>query len=370
MRELIERLFGGSKKKDEPVVDDAVAIEPDYVPDTSAADEAAQEPEVVASEKLDGLGVLDQTVIVSGDDVSEQILQATDRVFDDTLPGKVALEDTAVGLPPKVATLTEDRPSGLRAAQYCHIGNVRERNEDSSFLFTAEFGGQEPLLPAGLYIVADGMGGHHAGHEASKNAARLVAEYILERIYIPLLQSDTVSGGQPEEPIGEVMVNAVQSADRYIHNSDPKKSSGTTLTAALIMGRRLYMAHVGDSRAYMLADGQLKLLTTDHSYVRRLQDAGQLTEEEAAVHPQRNMLYKAVGQGGDLDVDTFTQRLPQQGKLFLCSDGLWGLVSDENIAEVINQDISLLDMADELVMMARVAGGHDNITAIIVDFEF
>ncbi|MGD8583807.1 MAG: hypothetical protein PVJ75_00490, partial [Chloroflexota bacterium] len=99
-------------------------------------------------------------------------------------------------------------------------------------------------------------------------------------------------------------------------------------------------------------------------------DAGQLTEEEAAVHPQRNMLYKAVGQGGDLDIDTFTQTLPQQGKLVLCSDGLWGLVSDASIAEVISRELPLPDMADELVMMARTAGGHDNITAIVIDFNF
>jgi protein phosphatase len=166
------------------------------------------------------------------------------------------------------------------------------------------------------------------------------------------------------------MVDAVQAADRDIHDNNPETSSGTTLTAAVILGRRLYIAHVGDSRAYLFSDGKLRLLTTDHSYVRRLLDTGQLTEEEAAVHPQRNMLYKAVGQGGDLDVDTFTQTLPKQGKLVLCSDGLWGLVSDDSIAEVIGRDIPLTAMTDELVMLARVAGGHDNITAIVVDFDY
>ena len=122
-----------------------------------------------------------------------------------------------------------------------------------------------------------------------------------------------------------------------------------------------YVRHTGDD---------LKLLTTDHSFVRRLQDAGQLTEAEAAIHPQRNMLYKAVGQGDDLDIDTFTKTLPEQGKLILCSDGLWGLVPDERIAEILNRDIPPTAMTDELVTMARAAGGHDNITAIVVEFRF
>jgi protein phosphatase len=315
-------------------------------------------------------GSVENTIIVPSTDLSEEILKAGRNVFEDTLPGKAVLEDTAVGLPAKPRTPTTIRLAGLDAAYGCHIGNVRERNEDSSFIFTAEFGGQEPLLPAGLYIVADGMGGHHAGHEASKTAAQVAAQHVLERIYLPLLHNGSAMGGHPQEPIGEVMIDAVQAANHHIHDNDPKKSSGTTLTAALILGKRLYVAHVGDSRAYIYADGELKLLTTDHSYVRRLQDAGQLTEEEAAVHPQRNMLYKAVGQGNDLDIDTFTKTLPKQGKLVLCSDGLWGLVPDESIAEVIDRDIPLPAMTEELVMLARLAGGHDNITAIVVDFNF
>jgi protein phosphatase len=111
-------------------------------------------------------------------------------------------------------------------------------------------------------------------------------------------------------------------------------------------------------------------LTTDHSYVRRLQEAGQLTEEEAASHPHRNMLYMAVGQGGQLDIDTFTQPLPKSGKLILCSDGLWGLVTEQMVKEVLSKDnVSLSMMADELVNLALKAGGYDNITVILVDFS-
>ncbi|MCI0398075.1 MAG: protein phosphatase 2C domain-containing protein, partial [Chloroflexi bacterium] len=253
----------------------------------------------------------------------------------------------------------------VRAVQRCNIGSVRARNEDSSYMFTTETGGQEPMMPFGLFIVADGMGGHYAGHEASKNVSRLVARQIVENIYLPMLYPGAAT---PQIPIQEVILGAVQAANAAIHSPDPEKDSGTTLTTALVFGRRLHIAHVGDSRAYMLAEGELKLITTDHSYVRRLQEAGQLTEEEAASHPHRNMLYRAVGQGGELEIDIFTQPLPKSGKLVLCSDGLWGLVPEPMMQEVLESDMSLQEMADELVNLAVQAGGYDNITAILVDF--
>jgi protein phosphatase len=377
VQDIIEKLFGGKKKKEsEADTKSAAVTAPIAAPATEPTVDVETDSEIEQNQPVEetaggvGADLIDQTVIVPDGDLGEYTPQASETVFEDTMPGKVASEATAVGLPVEELVPSTQQLVGLSAVQRCHIGNVRNRNEDSSFIFTAEFGGQEPLLPTGLYIVADGMGGHHAGHKASKNVAQIVAQQVLERIYVPLLHNSTSGHGQPQEPIGEVMVDAVQTANLHIHDSDPKKSSGTTLTAALIIGRRLYMAHVGDSRGYLLSDDELKLLTTDHSYVRRLQDAGQLTEEEAAVHPQRNMLYKAVGQGGDLDIDTFTKSLPNQGKLLLCSDGLWGLVSDESISEVFGRDISLPAMANELVSMARNAGGHDNITAIVVDFNF
>ena len=369
MQGILERLFGSKNEKKSSADSEAVPST-DSVQEDTMPQNVTQEPVSETDPSEETLTAPDQTIIVPADSVDGQALKVTGNVFDDTLPGKTAFADRVIGRPGDTP-LPENRVlAGLRATQLCHIGNVRERNEDSSFIFTAESGGQEPLLPTGLYIVADGMGGHHAGHEASKSAARLVAQHVLERIYVPLLRNSVAPGGYAPEPIGEVMVDAVQTANHHIHNSDPEKSSGTTLTAALILGKRLSIAHVGDSRAYLYSNSKLKLLTTDHSYVRRLQDAGQLTEEEAAVHPQRNMLYRAVGQGGDLDIDAFTQTLPQQGKLILCSDGLWGLVSDESIIEVVERDITLSAMADELITMARLAGGHDNITAIIVDFNF
>ena len=283
-----------------------------------------------------------------------------------TLPLQPLMEDTVVSLESKRIEMVMQKPPVIRAFQRCNIGFVRTRNEDSSFIFTADTGGEEPLMPFGLYVVADGMGGHFAGHEASKSVSRMVAKQVMQRIYMPFL-TDSASSS---EPIQEVMLDAIQTANKTIHSPDPEKDSGTTLTAALIFGRRLYIAHVGDSRAYIFADDTLHLLTTDHSYVRRLQEAGQLTEEEAASHPHRNMLYMAVGQGGQLDVETYTQSLPKSGKLILCSDGLWGLVTEQMIKDVLSkEDATMPEMADELVDLALKAGGYDNITVILVDFS-
>jgi len=307
---------------------------------------------------------------------SAAVVEADSQVADeeilamqDSVEERDPLTETAETKPEDVPSELSNSP-GLKAVQSCHIGNVRRRNEDSSYIFTAESGGQEPIIPFGLYIVADGMGGHHAGHEASKGVSRLVAQQVLERIYLPLLKNSTEDNGHPPEPVSEVILDAVQAANQHIHSPDPGKDSGTTLTAALVFGRRLYVAHVGDSRAYLLADGEMKQVTVDHSYVRRLIDAGQITEEEAAVHPQRNMLYRAVGQGGDLEIDTFTQSLPRSGKLFICSDGLWGLIPNPVISDVLQQDVPLNEMTETLVQLALEAGGHDNITGVLVEFGF
>lgn len=270
-----------------------------------------------------------------------------------------------------LSQLTQQLPEAteplINAVQRCHVGAVRHRNEDSSFVFNCATGGQDPLVPFGLYVVADGMGGHRDGHEASKKTSRIIARDVFEQIYLPFLHN---AGSAPQSPIRDIMLQAVQNANSALYSPDPQKDSGTTITAALILGRRLYLVHVGDSRAYLSANGELQALTADHSYVQRLIDAGQLTQAEAAVHPQRNVLYRAVGQGGELEVDSYTQSLPRRGKLLLCSDGLWGLVPETVIQSVLESTLPLQSIVDSLVHLALEAGGHDNITAILVDFTF
>ncbi len=247
-------------------------------------------------------------------------------------------------------------------------GPVRDHNEDACVAFAGQSDGSLVTMPVALLVVADGMGGHFGGQEASRLAARLVASQILSHIVQPMLQAQDLSA---QAPVQDVLIDAVQSANYQIHNPHPEHESGTTLTAALIIGRRLFLAHVGDSRAYLLTNGELTQLTKDHSFIQRLQETGQLSPMEAASHPQRNVLYRAVGQGPGLDVDTSTRQLPASGQLLVCSDGLWGLVSETLIQETLcRQDLTIAERNDRLVEAAIAAGGYDNITSVLASFSW
>ena len=143
---------------------------------------------------------------------------------------------------------------------------------------------------------------------------------------------------------------------------------GTTLTVVLLLGKYLTIGHVGDSRAYLISDNGLKVITRDHSLVERLRELGQLSEDEAAVHPQRNVLYRAVGQGGNLEVDVLSHPIPDSGYLLICSDGLWGVVPDPEIQSIILKAPHPQIACEQLIKAANSAGGPDNITAILVQF--
>lgn len=265
------------------------------------------------------------------------------------------------------ALLTQNADPKMHYAKRCDRGAIRDRNEDSSFIFVSETGGDSMLLPFGLFIVADGMGGHQHGDEASKIASRVTAQHILHRIYLPMLQD----GGRPNAPIQEVLTAAVQAANRAVFESDLESDRGTTLTAALVVGRRLYVAHVGDSRLYMLTGDELEMISHDHSLVQQLEDVGH-HPDEATLYRYGHVLLRAVGQAEDLDIDIYTRSLPRKGKLMLCSDGLSGrgLVSAETIQEILaKKDSTLQEAADSLYDQAMDAGGYDNITAIVVEFD-
>lgn len=259
----------------------------------------------------------------------------------------------------------------LTSGHRCENGAERERNEDSCLVLTAEYGGHFATKPVGLYVVADGMGGEREGHVASNAAARAFGEHVLVNFYLPRLRGFP---GPREVDIVDTLERAVFIAHDAVVRPEsahaPGGNGGTTLTAALIFGRRLYVAHVGDSRAYLLADGELRPLTDDHSLVRRLQDTGRLSAEDAQHFQYRNVLLQALGQEGALTADTFAIDLPDSGKLLLCSDGLCGLVSSEAMTVILDRAAAAQELADELYEAAMAAGGYDNITAIVVNFEF
>jgi len=220
------------------------------------------------------------------------------------------------------------------------IGQVREGNEDSY------------LVIAPLYAVADGMGGHRGGEVASNLA--------LETVQTLFEQG---SGTLAEQ---------VEQANRAVFDRSQKDRSvsgmGTTLTAALIDGGRVHLAHVGDSRAYLFRAGELSLLTEDHTLVHKMVVEGEITEEEAETHPHRSILTRALGVDAAVQVDESDVEVAGGDRILLCSDGLTGMVSDEQIQEILGRNPDPQPAVDELVKEANRAGGIDNITAVILDF--
>lgn len=282
----------------------------------------------------------------------------TDRLSNDRPPDDLA--PNSVDDPPFP---TIQKPF-IQTAQCSDIGRFRRRNEDACFAFVGQSGGSEALIPFALTVVADGMGGHSNGHEASRKVTDQIISYVLKMVYIPLLEGEPV-----QKPLQEIMAEAVEIANRAIFNPDPEQEGGTTLTGALIVGRRLYLIHVGDTRAYLIYDEHFEQITTDHSIVRRLQDSGQITADQAATHPHRNLLYRAVT-GHELEVDTFTRSLPNTGYLFICSDGLWDTVSDSDMKIIIqNHNLSLQERCEKLVELALDNGSTDNVTGSLVEFR-
>jgi protein phosphatase len=253
----------------------------------------------------------------------------------------------------------------LQSAYCCETGNARDRNEDSCLIVSTESGGHFQVAPFGLYAVADGMGGALDGHIASHAAVRAFTEFVTARLYLPLLKGKPVTG---ELEVLDVLERGVMAAHDAVYRPSPDENGGTTLTAALVMDRRLYLAHVGDSRAYWLVDGELRALTTDHSLVRKLQDRGQLTPEEASNYQYRNVLLQALGQDVALEIDTMAFDLPPKGWLLLCSDGLCGFVPEPAIRAVLELAPSAEQAAERLLDAALAAGSNDNVTVVVVRF--
>ena len=254
-------------------------------------------------------------------------------------------------------------PVGLKVGRASDVGRVRDHNEDVVLTLEISQLGDQASEPLGLFILADGMGGQQAGEIASAMAARVAAHHLISGILRSYLFSESRDASQA--PLSEVLVSAVEAANKAVHDQVP--GGGSTLTCALVLGRRAYLAHVGDSRAYLWADGHLRQITKDHSLVDRLVELGQISSGEAQTHPQRNVLYRAVGQGEALEVDTYVEPLPERCRLLLCSDGLWGLASEEQLGQVLDSAATPQEACDRLIEIANAAGGQDNITAVVVE---
>jgi PPM family protein phosphatase len=261
--------------------------------------------------------------------------------------------------PPREFSSTTDR---FTIGQASNVGRMRSNNQDAclSMVISPSMVGDPPAV--GFFVVADGMGGHTDGEQASAVTVQTLAQHVIDEIVVPHLVGQERNSDQ--KTIAEVLSDAMLAANDATQLNVP--NGGTTATCAVIRGDLAYIAHVGDSRAYLISEGNMELVTRDHSLVRRLQELGQLTPEEAEVHPQRNVLYRAIGQGEALEVDAATRRLPPASRLLLCSDGLWGLVDEQKMMEVLEEPADPQAVCDRLIELANEAGGSDNITALLV----
>jgi serine/threonine protein phosphatase PrpC len=268
-------------------------------------------------------------------------------------------KQTEAGEPPEAAPYDMQQ---LLAAVGQSAGKQRQHNEDSVLAITATLTGIQEDVPFGLYIVADGMGGHEYGEVASSGTVRIVADQILQSFHPYLFGVPTQ---QPGNSPDKIMQEAIAEAHRKVQRDAP--GSGTTVTAALVLGREITIGHVGDSRAYGVdRAGGLQQLTQDHSLVRRLEELGHLNQEEAANYPHRNVLIRAVGQGETIEADIFTVPFPDGGTLMLCTDGLWGVLPEDAIRRSLAETANLQRACNDLVQQANAAGGPDNISVILV----
>ncbi|MER2088087.1 Stp1/IreP family PP2C-type Ser/Thr phosphatase [Sporosarcina sp. JAI121] len=235
------------------------------------------------------------------------------------------------------------------------IGRKRTVNEDSAAVYTHP----EGII---LAVVADGMGGHRGGDFASSTAIKVIGEQFMK------LDS---SRFEAEENWAQWLQEAVNHVNtmlfEYANENEEYKGMGTTLEAALIRGRSCLLSHTGDSRVYAIDDKEIRQVTRDHSYVNVLLDSGEITEEEAAVHPRRNWIMKAIGSEKTITPELYSFEVKEGMYVLICTDGLSNKVEQQLMHEIVIADSTLRKKAEQLVEFANKMGGEDNISVILIE---
>jgi PPM family protein phosphatase len=267
-----------------------------------------------------------------------------------------------------IAERTEPAPLWVRIGAASHAGMVRELDEDSLLALDLRTVQNSNGRSWGLFIVADGMGGHAAGEVASGLAIRGATEVVLSAYLTPTLDANTP---YDEAELKEIVHKAILQGNQYVLNEARARGNdmGTTITMALVAGDRAVIGNVGDSRTYIYRDGKLRRISKDHSLVMRLVELGQITEEDVYTHPQRNAVLRSLGDKPEVEVDLFTERLRPGDALFLCCDGQWEMTHDPQMAEIIATNDDPQAACAALIAAGNAAGGDDNITSVLVKFE-
>jgi PPM family protein phosphatase len=289
------------------------------------------------------------------------------QVFHDRIeevPTRLAAPARVASLSPKpaVSTLKPRSVQSTRVGMGWDPGIKRKHapNEDSIAAVQGTCTYKEQLIPFDLFIVADGMGGHANGQEASRMAIQTMTQSVLQNLVTSSELTDAF--------FSNILAHGVQQANMTIWQCNQEKGAnmGTTLTAALVIGPKAYVANVGDSRTYMYRRGKgLWQITRDHSLVARLAANGLITFDDIYTHPDRNLVERGLGDRRRLEVDCFTVDLHARDWILLCSDGLWEMVRDPEIERIIKKEGDPSQMSDLLVQAALKGGGVDNVSVIV-----
>ncbi|MEI2692337.1 MAG: protein phosphatase 2C domain-containing protein [Anaerolineae bacterium] len=256
----------------------------------------------------------------------------------------------------------------LQVGQASDTGKVRELDEDSIFsLVLSGIYESQIETTVGLFLVADGIGGQEGGEVASKLAAQTIAQQVLQRIIWPILQGETVLA----ETVQEELRQAVLVANRQVYELRWERGNnmGATLTMALLINGQAIIGNVGDSRTYVWGPGGLVQVTEDHSLIAALIAAGEEPPEAIYTHPQRNLITRGLGDSPHVEVDLFSLELEPGFRLILCCDGVWEMIRNQGIEDIMLQEDHPQRAADKVVEWSNNAGGEDNISVVVVAVE-
>lgn len=298
--------------------------------------------------------------------VHEGISKIKNTFLRQTLPAENSMdhEIPTIIVPAPPENRVKFYPRQLIVGSAQSIGLVRDHNEDALFTLCSTISFADSQLPLGIFIIADGMGGHLHGEIASSVAVRSSSEILTNILFSQLIG---LQAKPQEENLQDILVNCILEVNRQVIRKAP--GGGTTLTIAILIGNQITIAHIGDSRAYIISpDNQCSVITRDHSLVNRLVEVGEITQEEAAVHPQRNVLIRAIGQVEPVIPDIFTTPFSEGSHLLLCSDGLWGVISKDELVKIITTTPNPSLACHKLVKAVYKEGAPDNISIILAQF--
>lgn len=266
-------------------------------------------------------------------------------------------------------------PNGVQllVAGNSDAGDMRrsDPNEDSTLVLSLQRVHESYSSPAGIFVVADGLGGHDSGQVASRMAVNIIAERMVQGLLGTPLQTERE--GKPvesasEDDLVDLLRSTIEDANVTLceKNKQDKTDMGSTLTGFMVVGEQAYIVNVGDSRTYMVRGGQIYQLTTDHSLVNQLVAGGLIEPDDIYTHPRRSQILRSLGDNPNVQVDVFKQQLNPGDILLSCSDGLWEMIRNPQIESILNNSQDPQTACAQLIETANANGGEDNVSAVVV----